>query len=147
MTLLAIQPLGRNRDHLRLWIESRRLEQLGFSHGTPLEIKSQSETLTLRPAVLGENHVSSRVRFSPGLMRISDFRRAWRNTRGRGDIPERASITGRAKSSKVTMVETGLPGSPKKYLCGTGAKTSRAGAGAPAPHEHGMRPNTTGRPG
>ena len=61
MTLLAIQPLGRNRDHLRLWIESRRLEQLGFSHGTPLEIKSQSETLTLRPAVLGENHVSSRV--------------------------------------------------------------------------------------
>ena len=61
MSLLAIQPLGRNRDHLRLWIESRRLEQLGFTHGTPLEIKSQSETLTLRPAVLGENHVSSRV--------------------------------------------------------------------------------------
>ena len=61
MTLLAIQPLGRNRDHLRLWIESRRLEQLGFTHGTPLEIKSQPGGLTLRPAVLGENHVSSRV--------------------------------------------------------------------------------------
>ena len=61
MSLLAIQQLGRNRDHLRLWIESRRLEQLGFTHGTPLEIKSQAETLTLRPAVLGENHVSSRV--------------------------------------------------------------------------------------
>src|ERR1022692_2135768 len=77
--------------------------------------------------------VAGRKRFSPGLTRISDFRRAWRNTSGRGDIPERASIRGRAKSSKVTMVETGLPGRPKKYLCRTGAKTSRAGA--PAPHE------------
>jgi DNA (cytosine-5)-methyltransferase 1 len=57
---LPFNPSGRNRDHLRLWIDSRRLEQLGFTHGTPLEIKSQSETLTLRPAVLGENHVSSR---------------------------------------------------------------------------------------
>jgi hypothetical protein len=61
MSLIAIQPLGRNRDNLRLWIESRRLEQLGFTHGTPLEIKSQPGGLTLRPAVLGENHVSSRV--------------------------------------------------------------------------------------
>ena len=61
MSLIAIQPLGRNRDNLRLWIESRRLEQLGFTHGTPLEIKCQSGGLTLRPAILGENHVSSRV--------------------------------------------------------------------------------------
>lgn len=61
MSLIAIQALGRNRDHLRLWIESRRLEQLGFTHGTPLEIKSQPGGLTLRPAVLGENHVSSRL--------------------------------------------------------------------------------------
>ena len=64
MSLIAIQPLGRNRNNVRLWIESRRLEQLGFTHGTPLEIQCQSEGLTLRPAVLGENHVSSRV--TPG---------------------------------------------------------------------------------
>jgi DNA (cytosine-5)-methyltransferase 1 len=72
VSLLAIQPLGRNRDHLRLWIESRRLEQLGFSHGTPLEIKSQPGGLTLRPAVLGENHVSSRV-LSGGRRPIIDL--------------------------------------------------------------------------
>ena len=61
MSLIAIQPLGRNRDSVRLWIESRRLEQLGFTHGTPLEITSQSTGLTLCPAILGENHVSSRM--------------------------------------------------------------------------------------
>jgi DNA (cytosine-5)-methyltransferase 1 len=59
MSLIAIQSLGRNRDNLRLWIESRRLEQLGFTHGTPLEITSQSGALTLRPTILSENHVSS----------------------------------------------------------------------------------------
>ena len=32
----------------------------------------------------------------------------------RGDMPASASSMGRAKSSKVTMVETGFPGSPKK---------------------------------
>jgi DNA (cytosine-5)-methyltransferase 1 len=61
VSLIAIQPLGRNRDNLRLWIESRRLEQLGFTHGTPLEIQCQSGVLTLRPTILGENHVSSRM--------------------------------------------------------------------------------------
>ena len=58
--LIAIQPLGRNRDNLRLWIESRRLELLGFTHGTPLEIQNQNGQLVLRPTILGENHVSSR---------------------------------------------------------------------------------------
>ena len=47
MNLIAIQPLGRNRDIHRLWIESQRLNRLGFSHGTPLEIISQSGQLTL----------------------------------------------------------------------------------------------------
>ena len=61
MNLIAIQPLGRNRDIHRLWIESQRLNRLGFSHGTPLEIISQSGQLTLKPAILGENHVSSRM--------------------------------------------------------------------------------------
>ena len=61
MSLIAIQRLGHNRDNVRLWIESQRLERLGFSHGTPLEIESHSESLTLRPAILAENHVSSRA--------------------------------------------------------------------------------------
>jgi hypothetical protein len=61
MSFLAIQPLGRNRDAHRLWIESQRLNRLGFTPGTPLEIRSQSGQLTLKPAILGENHVSSRL--------------------------------------------------------------------------------------
>jgi hypothetical protein len=61
MNLIAIQPLGRNRDIYRLWIESQRLNRLGFAPGTPLEIRSQSGQLTLKPAILGENHVSSRL--------------------------------------------------------------------------------------
>jgi site-specific DNA-cytosine methylase len=60
MDLIAIQPLGRNRDIHRLWIESQRLHRLGFAPGTPLEIRSHSGQLTIKPAILGENHVSSR---------------------------------------------------------------------------------------
>src|SRR3989442_22087 len=60
MSLLAIQKLGRNRDTPRLWIESQRLEPLGFAHGVPLQIETRPHGLGLRPAVLGENHVSSR---------------------------------------------------------------------------------------
>ncbi len=59
VSLIAIQKLGRNRENLRLWIESQRLDQLGFCAGTPLQVESQRESLTLRPAILAENHVSS----------------------------------------------------------------------------------------
>ncbi len=60
MGLLAIQKLGRNRDTPRLWIESQRLETLGFSPGIPLQVDAKAESIVLRPAILGENHVSSR---------------------------------------------------------------------------------------
>lgn len=60
MGLLAIQKLGRNRDTPRLWLESQRLEALGFSHGVPLKIGNTGDTLTIVPALLGDNHVSSR---------------------------------------------------------------------------------------
>lgn len=59
--LLSIQPLGRNRDTPRLWIESQRLNRLGFGPGVALKIESQPERLVLRSTLLGENHVSSRV--------------------------------------------------------------------------------------
>ena len=45
MNLIAIQPLGRKREAHRLWSESQRLNLLGFSPGTPLEIRSQSARL------------------------------------------------------------------------------------------------------
>jgi len=61
MTLISIQPLGRNRETPRLWIESQRLEGLGFTHGVPLEVQTKAEGLILRPAILAENHVSSRA--------------------------------------------------------------------------------------
>ena len=61
MNFLSVQPLGRNREVPRLWIESQRLNRLGFTPGTPLAIRSQSGQLTLKPAILGENHVSSRL--------------------------------------------------------------------------------------
>jgi len=61
MGLLAIQKLGRNRGTPRLWIESQRLESLGFPPGIPLDIESRPARLVLRPAVLAQNHVSSRA--------------------------------------------------------------------------------------
>lgn len=61
MKLLAVTPLGRNRETSRLWIETRRLEALGFPPGTPFSVESRCEELVLKPAVLAENHVSSRA--------------------------------------------------------------------------------------
>jgi hypothetical protein len=60
MKLLAVTPLGRNRETSRLWIETRRLEALGFPPGTPFSVEAKSGELLLRPAILAENHVSSR---------------------------------------------------------------------------------------
>src|ERR1700691_5573025 len=92
-------------------------------HGTG----SAWESSNLPERIAGRNLVS------PVVTRMSDFRRAWRKVSGRGDIPDNASSTGLANSSNVTMVETGLPGRPKKYLweCLLEAELTR--------------PNTTGR--
>ncbi len=60
MKLLAVTPLGRNRETSRLWIESRRLEALGFPPGMPFSVESKAGELLLKPAILAENHVSSR---------------------------------------------------------------------------------------
>lgn len=61
MNLLSIQRLGRNRENARLWIESQHLNRLGFPHGTPFSVESLGESLVLRPAILAENHISSRM--------------------------------------------------------------------------------------
>lgn len=60
MKLLAVTPLGRNRETSRLWIESRRLEALGFPPGMPFSVEAKAGELLLKPAILAENHVSSR---------------------------------------------------------------------------------------
>lgn len=61
MELITLQSLGRNRDSPRLWIESQRLDSLGFPPGTPLTIEQRTDRLTLRAGILAENHVSSRA--------------------------------------------------------------------------------------
>jgi DNA (cytosine-5)-methyltransferase 1 len=61
VSLITFQKLGRKHESLRLWIESQRLDRLGFSPGIPLSIETHRESLMLRPAILGENHVSSRA--------------------------------------------------------------------------------------
>ena len=71
MKLLAVTPLGRNRDKSRLWIETRRLEALGFPPGTPFTVEARGGELVLRPSILAENHVSSR-RTANGLRPIID---------------------------------------------------------------------------
>lgn len=58
---MTFQRLGKNGDTPRLWIESQRLEKLGFSHGIPIEVEKQPDKLVLRPVILANNHVSSRV--------------------------------------------------------------------------------------
>lgn len=52
MKLLAVTPLGRNRDKSRLWIETRRLEALGFPPGTPFTVEARSKEIILRPSIL-----------------------------------------------------------------------------------------------
>lgn len=64
MKLLALTPLGRNREISRLWIETRRLEALGFPPGMPFSVEAKAEELVLKPVILAENHVSSRA--TPG---------------------------------------------------------------------------------
>jgi DNA (cytosine-5)-methyltransferase 1 len=71
MKLLAVTPLGRNRDKSRLWIETRRLEALGFPPGTPFTVEARGDELVLRPSILADNHVSSR-RTATGLRPIID---------------------------------------------------------------------------
>ena len=91
MKLLAVTPLGRNRETSRLWIESRRLEALGFPPGTPFSVEAKAEELLLRPAILAENHVSSR-QISGGRRPIIDLANQ-AVLQGLADYPE-LKITG-----------------------------------------------------
>jgi site-specific DNA-cytosine methylase len=61
MKLISFQKLGENRASPRLWLESRRLEMLGFSAGVPFSIEQRLNGIRLCPTVLSNNHVSKRI--------------------------------------------------------------------------------------
>jgi len=61
MKLISFQKLGENRASPRLWLESRRLESLGFSAGIPFSIGQRANGIWLQPVVLANNHVSKRI--------------------------------------------------------------------------------------
>jgi len=61
MKLISFQKLGENRQSPRLWVESRRLESLGFSAGTPFSVEIRANGIRLRPVPLSNNHVSKRI--------------------------------------------------------------------------------------
>src|SRR6202453_5525435 len=95
-------------DHLyRAWIPNvlRRTGSLQRSNGNGRIFHDRQQS--------GNLFRAGRNRLNPGLTRSSDFIRAYRKSSGWGAIPARASSMGPANSSKVTMAETGLPGSPK----------------------------------
>lgn len=91
MKLIAVTPLGRNRETSRLWVETRRLEALGFPPGMPFTVEAKPEELVLRPAILAENHVSSRA-VAGGRRPIIDLANQ-SVLRGLADYPE-LKITG-----------------------------------------------------
>jgi DNA (cytosine-5)-methyltransferase 1 len=61
MKFLSFQKLGQNRGTPRVWIESRRLNALGFSPGVGFSVEPRPNGVRFRPALLAENHVSQRV--------------------------------------------------------------------------------------
>ena len=60
MKLVAFHKLGENRDSPRLWLESRRLNTLGFSAGIAFAVQQIRNGVRLTPALNGTHHVSQR---------------------------------------------------------------------------------------
>ena len=76
MKLISFQKLGENRASPRVWLESRRLETLGFSAGVPFSIEQRINGVWLRPVVLANNHVSKRISAGRGRPIIDIANRA-----------------------------------------------------------------------
>src|SRR5438045_3952023 len=60
MKLVAFHKLGQNRNSPRLWLESRRLNSLGFSAGTAFTVQKICNGVRLKAASDGTHHVSQR---------------------------------------------------------------------------------------
>src|ERR1017187_982221 len=61
MKLISFLKLGENRHSPRVWIESRRLNSLGFTPGVGFTVEPRLNGVRLRPALSAENHVSKRI--------------------------------------------------------------------------------------
>lgn len=70
--LIAFHRLGENRNSPRLWLESRRLEVLGFAAGTSFVVEGRSGAVRLRVSPEGTHHVAQR-RAAGGLRPIIDI--------------------------------------------------------------------------
>lgn len=60
MTLISFQKLGKSNGSPRLWLESTRLERIGFPAGTPFSIRRHGQGIRLEPTLISGNHVSQR---------------------------------------------------------------------------------------
>ncbi len=61
MTLISFQKLGKSNGSPRLWLESSRLERIGFAPGTPFSIRRHGQGIQLQPELISSNHVSQRI--------------------------------------------------------------------------------------
>ncbi|MEO7725263.1 MAG: DNA cytosine methyltransferase [Chthoniobacterales bacterium] len=69
--LVSFHKLGENRGSPRLWLESRRLETLGFSAGTGFVVETHARGVRLRVSKEGKLHVAQR-RAAGGVRPIID---------------------------------------------------------------------------
>lgn len=69
--LLSFHKVGENRGSPRLWLESRRLETLGFSAGTGFVVEAHARGVRLRVSEAGKLHVAQR-RAAGGVRPVID---------------------------------------------------------------------------
>ncbi|MBA3353740.1 MAG: DNA cytosine methyltransferase [Blastocatellia bacterium] len=70
--LISFHKLGKNRGSPRLWLESRRLETMGFSAGTAFVVEARRRGVRLRAAIEGTHRVAQR-RAAGGVRPIIDL--------------------------------------------------------------------------
>jgi DNA (cytosine-5)-methyltransferase 1 len=58
--LISFHKVGENRGSPRLWLESRRLDTLGFSAGTDFVVEARTRGVRLRASEEGTHHVAQR---------------------------------------------------------------------------------------
>lgn len=73
MKLLTFQKLGTAHNAPRVWLESQRLNSLGFSPGTRLSVASQSNRLVLTPSSEDTGNRVSQRRAAGGVRPIIDL--------------------------------------------------------------------------
>ncbi len=72
MKLLAFHKLGENRGAPRVWLESRRLEMIGFVPGTSFDVKKKRRSVEFRTTTDSRHHVA-RKRAAGGFRPVIDI--------------------------------------------------------------------------